>query len=865
MLVKLRHLILQYVSLCLAALCLCATASKVEAQDGHYGWANDSAATQELQGALRRLNIGLDGQQHAESWRRYLFLNILDTQAAKGEQADIATLQMILQRFSSGANGLQLSIFDDVRVALENQVRNLMSAQIGDLSFAVVNAANQFRPITIETMQLHRDRAKQELLALMNFYRQQKSSADRAEAFYQLQLDELVAYLDQITFELAPEVSVGKLDSMIRSVREELRDVVRKIDALPFDEDEDAENQDPDQESPEPDEELSVEDLEKQQEKLEKRVEELQEQRREIARADRPRARARAQIIRSLRDFDVRFEQAGKSYGDPYFVSARSAFVRFSRAYNFGTADNLQEDFLLRMQRLAEELPKLQFPNDRVAAGNVGNTLAWLENAFQVPHLVAAIRARYSNPNAYVNVSSQFLNRIGSQTIRDTRPVNEVIDGRLVRGQVHSVGNVTFDLQNDPNQVHASIRLQAHVNSNTYIRQGRIYAYINSTAQAECRRSVFANIGGVFADAPYACANANTCFAGTSSNLRLIDRVGLNQFAKQKSRADASARNRVRNELLSQFANQTEQPISEGKKRLSDARRNARNKSNLVPEIYAQSQSDKIILVGKKSSRSTLGAPNHPAFIPFHSDLQVRVNDSLLSNLIHPIFSGKTFTDEELAAELETLLGSKPGALTPQKGAEDGEAMEDQSFSITFSTVKPVQFEFENNGFAVIVSGRRFSQGEQEIRAGLRIVLRFKIKRVNGRLKLVRDGKAELDYTDPENKTPKIVAFRSFLDGRLNPKDAVDQTDVELPENLLPLEDMEALKDSPIAKGLFLNQCRSEGGWLYLGWNYVPAGYYFSGPVDLPAVWNETIIEQMEPAYTPVEEPVPPPISGPGG
>ncbi len=830
----------------------CVSGSASAQQTDIESCAYDSDVTQQLQSAVHRLRARLATDQHAEGWRRYLLLNVLETQAAKGEQAEIPTLQLIYQRFNSGAAGLERTTFSDVRTLLACQIQNLSAAQVGDLQYAVVRAAGQFRPISIEAMTYYRDRAQIELDDLQKYYRREKTSSVRAEAFYDLQLDELTEFLDEIVFELAPEVSVGKIESMIRSVREELREVVKKIDALPF-ENNNKVPQDPVLDSPTPDDELSVDDLEKEQERLEKQVQELQSQRREIGKLDLPRARLRVATIRKLREFDDRFEIAAKKYGDPYFVSARLAFIRFSRAYTYGTADNLQEDFLQRIERLAEELPKLQFPDERVAAGNVGAALEWLENALQVPHLVTAIRARYSNPNAYVTVSSQLLNQIGSQTVRETRPLNENIDGRLVRGQLTSVGQVSLDLQNDPNQVHVSIRLQADVNSNTYLRQGKIYAYVDSSGQAEGRRSIFANIGGLFAGEPSAAAAANNCLMGTSSNCGLVGRIAQKQFDEQKSKSDTNASNRIRTELLEQFTSQTEKPLAEGQKTLREAQQKVRDKSNLIPEIYAYSQPDKVVLVGKKSSRSTLAAPDYPAFIPFYSDLQIRLNDSMLSNYIDPVFSGKTFTDKELATELESLLGSKPGALTPQ-GNNDGPPAEDESFSITFTNVRPVQFEFENGGFAVIVSGQRFAQGENDIRAGLKIVLRFKIMQVDGKLKLVRDGKAEIDYVDPDKKTPKVVAFRSFLDGRLNPKNPADQADVELPDNLLPVDQIDALKDGPIANGLTLNQCRSEGGWLYLGWSYVPQGQFYSGPIDLPAIWNEATIEGLEPTYTPTGE-----------
>ncbi len=217
-------------------------------------------------------------------------------------------------------------------------------------------------------------------------------------------------------------------------------------------------------------------------------------------------------------------------------------------------------------------------------------------------------------------------------------------------------------------------------------------------------------------------------------------------------------------------------------------------------------------------------------------------HETLLSNFVDPIFRGKTFTDEELADELESILGTRPDALAPK--AEDDDAAKDQSFSITFTNIRPIQFEFENNRLAVVVSGQRFSQGDSKIDEGLKIIIRFKIQRVSGKLKLARDGKAEIDYVDPDKKSPRTVAFRSFLDGRLNPKDAADAPSIDLPDNLIPVDEVEALKNSPVARKLFLSQCRVEGGWLYLGWNYVEASNYISMTVDTPAIENVPIVNQ---------------------
>ena len=811
-----------------------------------------SDTTQQLQSAVHRLNATLGSDEKAEGWRRFLLLNVLETQSAMGEQADIAALQRLHQQFSSNTPGLDHPIFADVRVALENQILNLSFVNQINLQAAVQQAVNQFRPISSQNMQASRDQATRELAALRDFYRLELASYDRADAFYTLQLDEAIDFLNQITFELAPEISVGKMNSMIRDLTAKKRAVIERIDALPVRDGESPEPLDRDLEldpqTPAPDDDRNLQDLQAELKALEVQIAELETQRSDISRADRPRLQARIATFTRLVKFQDGFELTAEKFGDPYFVSTRLAFDSFVRVYYYGTEDNLQEDYLQRIERLAEVLPKLSDPADRLAAGIVGKTLEWLENARQVPQLVSAIRAKHSLPNAFVHVSGNLINRLGGRPVNDTRPIYENIKGRLVRGQASNNGQVSFDVIDDPNQVHLSIHAYSDISSNTFLQQGKIKAFVDASGQAEARRSILFNVGGLLAEQPYAAASINTFFSGTSSNCGLINRVAGKKFAESKSDSDRDAGSRVRKELHERFSSETTTPIEKSKAAFEKAQLKSRNRSNYIPEIYAHSRANQIVFVGKKSSKATLAAPNSPANFGSIHDVEVRLHDSLLANYVDPIFSGKTFTNEELAAELEELTGNKGGLLGPE--GETEKLDEDEAFSITFTTVRPVQFEFEDNLLAVIVSGQKFAQGDKKIDAGLTIKIRFRVSQNNGELLLVRVGKAELDYVDAENKDAKIVAFRSFLDGRLNPKDK-PPVSVKLPANLLPIEKIEALRDRPEAKNFRLNQFRIEKGWLYLGWNYVPAGNYSDRPVDLPAIWNEASVQQMDSIYSP--------------
>lgn len=818
-----------------------------------------SDSTQRLQNAVHRLNAWLHISGQGQRWRQELMLNVLETQSAIGEKADIGLLNQIHSRFSGGASELQLPVFQDVRTALQMQVQHLDASHVGDLFAAVTTARGQFRQITSQDMAYQRDLAKQSLLQLKDYWRETIPSRERALLFDELQLDQAIAFLDTVKFDLAPENSVGKMSSRIRGVEAKLDEVGRAIDALPFEteskEDDKSDPEKPadgddkpqdsektDQEPKQDDGEPTRDELEKKRAKLQAQIDELKKQRSEINKLDRPRQNERRDAFVQLRKFEDGISELRDRQGDPYIVSAGMTFSQFVRVFSWGTSDNLKELYLKRLDSLESDLLQIDGPDQRVFAGKVGDHLRWMENTYQVPHLVTAIRAQYSLPNIFVSVSGRLLNQMADQSVNESQCVNERIDGRLVRGTLYTTANVSIDLQDDPNQVHASIHLTGNMNADTYIDQGKLRVFASTSGQLEGRRSIYANVGGLYAGIPKVAAKVQAFFKGTSSPLRLVNRIATKKFGEVKRKTEGSAARKAEDKLLKKFGAQTDEALAEGQKELHEAYGKAIPKTNLLPEIYLRSFRSEIMAIGNKSSISSLGAQTKPAGHAISADVVFRLHDSLPSNYFDKIFSGKTFSNEDLAQELGSIVGEAPVTLTDKPNAS-----KDESFSITFASIRPIQIEFEDNLFRVIVSGRSFAQGDKKINEGLKIILRFKIAQVDGKLKLVRDGEAEIDYLDNDKKRPATIAFRSFLIGKLNPKDGGEELSADLPDNLLPIDEVEQLQDSEVAKGMKLMQCRCENGWLYLGWKYRNPNDQSNLLLDIPAIWNEKDIKPSQP------------------
>ena len=790
-------------------------------------------STVDLQNAVYRMNAWLAGDEYSEGWRKYLHLNQLDAQAALGDQADLATLQKIHRRFESNVDGLDAVEFRDVRIAVERQIDALNRVAASDLNWMVGQVASQYRQIGIEDLERARDEAVYELRLLKQYYRKTMSSRKRADLFYDLQLNEQIDELSALEFELPPKVSVGKTTSQIRDEREMLKEVEKEIDAIPVSDDaDDADDERPGPEMddslmlpPEPDNgDSSLEELKGKKQRIEERIDELKEMRLDLAEKDRSRVEARRDVLRQLAKFNSSYRDLAEKRFDPYFLSTALVAERFNFLYFYGTDDNLQEEFLNRVQALKENFASSSDMSDRQTHAELGKLIQWFESANQLPHLVSAVRARFSNPNAYLSVSSSMINQIAGRDVSERQRLKQTIFGRIIRGVANVNGNVQVQLNPDPHQANVTIRLIGSITSQTYTRERKFRIDVSASGSYSGRRDIYANVGGFYADLAEVNACVFSSYGGISSNIGLVQKLAAKSFAKGKSKADSESSRRTRDQILEMFREQTDEALAAGHEQFDKLQEMMIDKQSLVPAAYWRTYGDRIEIVANKQNQGSLAAPTPALSYGASRDVQAKIHETMLSNYLDPIFAGKTFTNKELEDEAIKRFNLK----TPE---DEGEANPDEQFSITFSRVRPIQFEFDGNRLAVTVTGVRFSQEGRAIRAGLKFRVQFKFENNNGQLELLRDGPAVIDYLDPEKKDAKLVAFRSLIEKKLN-EGLKDDEGFPIPPNLIPVDQLD---NAELAEKLLLSQLRFENGWAYIGWEYSPQGYP-AMPVDVPAI-----------------------------
>ena len=560
-----------------------------------------------------------------------------------------------------------------------------------------------------------------------------------------------------------------------------------------------------------------------------KNVAALEQELKNLEPDEKARMQRRAELGRALSPYQRAFDELQLEQRDIYFAAANYAFSRFRRVFANGTNPRIQGSIEGNLDTLKKYFSELSDPDNRIAQAEMGKALGELESTNQASPLVAAIRKKHSLPNLEISVSGQLINQLAGRSVSETQAVREEILGRLILGEAYVTGNVAIDLIPDPNQAHLSLQLLGDVESQTYTKQGPITAFAGGEAEIEARRSVFANTSGLFATGAYGAANLESRFDGVSSGCKLIQKIARKQYEKDKTLTEGISAARLEAKTLTSFLEQTNDVLMEGQTSIDYFQMQRAENLSVLPELFLFTTPDRFHITGIKSSESDLGAPVPSKPISQKTPgVSVRVNETALSNYASPILAGKALWNYEIADRLETLLNVDMSTL---RDGENGD------WQMLFSDKRPVQFEFDNDKFSVVVTGLRFRQGQNSINYGLTIRLNFKITRSNGKLFLERDGKPKVNCLT-DQKDGKTVAFKTALERQLD-KDNADgsPTEIPLPENLLPI-DGDLLKDVAFAKRLKLVEFQSVDGWLYLGWNYVGEAETYDGSVNTPAIWN---------------------------
>jgi hypothetical protein len=163
-----------------------------------------------------------------------------------------------------------------------------------------------------------------------------------------------------------------------------------------------------------------------------------------------------------------------------------------------------------------------------------------------------------------------------------------------------------------------------------------------------------------------------------------------------------------------------------------------------------------LLITALETCSDQLGAPNDPPALNDKYDLAVRVHESLVANSTQAVWGGVTLTDERLQEIAFNLTGSIPDELAVSE--------ENDPWSITFASERPIEVRFDDQGLSVWIRGTRFTRGDQEIKRSLEIAAKYRVEKGAHGVKLTRLGDVEVNFAKSNTRqSVQQVAMRTFM------------------------------------------------------------------------------------------------------
>jgi hypothetical protein len=494
----------------------------------------------------------------------------------------------------------------------------------------------------------------------------------------------------------------------------------------------------------------------------------------------------------------------------PYFLAVREALNRYADQLAFRATPDAKKYFEQHLAELAKRLQTYQRKANADDAIAIGQELGWLDRYGQARDVVAAVRRHYWRPNLFVQLSEEMLKTGMESEVDETQPVHEVILGTTMVGEAHMQGRVSVDLI--PCDTHAAfdVVLKGTTKATNTGYHGQVTIYSDSMMTVEGRKRVMANGNGVSASPARVQCQTSSTINDIAANLNLIRNIAWNRAESMKPEAERAASERAARKIEAKMDEQAAEMLGRVDAMLAEKFRNPLVRRGGYPKsLQVRTTEDRLSITGLQTGDDQLAAPNDPPALTDDHDIAVRIHESLAGNMSQAYLGGMTLTSERLQEIIESLTGGEeaPQELSFTEAMVEEE--EQEPWSITFATERPIDVRFDAQGLQIWVRGTRFMHREQELKRSLVISAKYTLTKGPRGVKMTRQGDVTVDFAKSGGtQTVQQISMRSFVKKQFEKlfKPEVVSQGFSLPG---PWQ----------TAGKFrLQQLHCDAGWLVLGW-----------------------------------------------
>ncbi|WP_146513908.1 hypothetical protein [Rubripirellula amarantea] len=417
-----------------------------------------------------------------------------------------------------------------------------------------------------------------------------------------------------------------------------------------------------------------------------------------------------------------------------------------------------------QLESFADEVREMESNPSADDVAKLGQMMALLGSANQTPDLVSAVKSRFRSPNIGIIVSEQVVQSAINRGVNECRPVRDCILGTSIVGNATLGGVVTADVLPAVGSARVQVALNATVTSRNVGYNGPVKLHTVGTGQVAVTRMLHISELGVQAEPAISQASLQTQIVSIDAKLRLIRRIAKKKAAEQKPAAERIATEKLRQQVGSQFAQQTDEASSISPPDFMGKLRPYLDRLDLQEPTRLIGSTDQSIYVDATLARDDqLSAPamfsslaTRPTIGQYY-DVALQIHETAIDNVISPVLAGRTMTE----SELNRLLGRQPEPSSANvivsdteqedeaenEGNENDEEDDDEPFEIDFARLRPVIFEARNQRVKLGIRGTRFSSGDRELKQAMEITTTYiPVQLSDGTSMLLRDGEVDVDF-----------------------------------------------------------------------------------------------------------------------
>jgi hypothetical protein len=490
--------------------------------------------------------------------------------------------------------------------------------------------------------------------------------------------------------------------------------------------------------------------------------------------------------------------------------------------------ENQADTYSKQLDGLARELEQYSAAPTGATGSAIGRRLDLLAGLGQAPELVAAVREKFAQPNAFFTVSTDLL-RAAADPIDRHDPITDVILGTRIHGQGHTVGTVSLDTVPNDDKAIVKLSTDGRVVSQNVGRNGP--AVIRSTGYTDFDATQLVE----FTDSSFRALPAQVA-ATTRSNIhsvskagggmgrRIVANVGMQKAHEKQGQANRIAADHAEVRIARRMTEEIDDRLRKAWNRYQNDYRLPLARRGELPEHTRFSTTDSsLAFETTQANRGQLAAPGAPPELPADSDLVMRLHESAVNNYTAALLAGATLSETKPGEGTKADVTLPPWIKDAWKNrmdekAKEGADAEFEPWSLTFRRDRPITVIFADGKVQLTIHVAHLKSGD-DVFDRWDVTAAYTSEMADGGVTLRRDGELTVLPTgfDPEKGelSSRQVAVRRNLTKVLTERSdqgrGIPQT-IKI-EKLEPKDDLADVGPLPV------EQFASGGGWLTVAWD----------------------------------------------